>query len=58
MSIIPTRIWYSNITVNNKIYYIQRTNYGEYMIQWNSTLVYQDEQGYENEAADLTQKKM
>lgn len=58
MSIIPTKIWYSNITVNNKIYYIQRTNYGEYMIQWNSTLVYQDEQGYENEAADLTQKKM
>lgn len=58
MSIIPTRIWYSNITVNNKIYYIQRTNYREYMIQWNSTLVYQDEQGYENEAADLTQKKM
>lgn len=58
MSIIPTRIWCSNITVNNKIYYIQRTNYREYMIQWNSTLVYQDEQGYENEAADLTQKKM
>lgn len=58
MNIIPTRIWCSNITVNNKIYYIQRTNYGEYMIQWNSTLVYQDEQGYENEAADLTQKKM